>query len=79
MSIYTLISYYAQSDQLLLSRRGKLKGLDSQTVERINASMESRKPAYLASILVDTLKESSWSAEDIHFLGVEIINESGML
>lgn len=58
----------------------KVKGLDSQTVERINASMESRKPTYLASILVDTLKESGgWSAEDIHFLGVEIINESGML
>jgi hypothetical protein len=57
----------------------KVKGLDSQTVERINTSMESRKPTYLASILVDTLKDSGWSAEDIHFLGVEIINESGML
>ena len=48
-------------------------------MEWINASVESRKPAYLASILVDTLKEVGWSAEDIHFLGVEIINESGML
>ena len=57
----------------------KVKGLDSQTVERINTSMESRKPAYLASILVDTLKENGWTPEDIHFLGVEIINESGML
>ena len=57
----------------------KVKGLGSQTVERINTSMESRKPAYLASILVDRLRESGWSAEDIHFLGVEIINESGML
>lgn len=57
----------------------KVNGLDIQTVERINASMESRKPTYLASILADTLKESGWSAEDIHFLGVEIINESGML
>jgi hypothetical protein len=57
----------------------KVKSLDSQTVEKINASMESRKPTYLASILVDTLKDSGWSAEDIHFLGVEIINESGML
>jgi len=57
----------------------KVKGLDSQTVERINTSMESRKPAYLASILVDRLRESGWSTEDIHFLGVEIINESGML
>jgi len=57
----------------------KVKGLDDQTVERINASMESRKPTYLASILVDALRESGWSADDIHFLGVEIINESGML
>ena len=57
----------------------KVKGLDGQTVEKINTSMERRKPAYLASILVDTLKESGWSTEDIHFLGVEIINESGML
>lgn len=57
----------------------KVKGLDGQTVERINTSMESRKPTYLASILVDTLKENGWSTEDIHFLGVEIINESGML
>jgi hypothetical protein len=57
----------------------KVKGLDGQTVEKINTSMERRKPAYLASILVDSLKESGWTAEDIHFLGVEIINESGML
>ena len=57
----------------------KVKGLDEQTIERINTSMESRKPAYLASILVDTLKENGWTPEDIHFLGVEIINESGML
>ena len=58
---------------------GKLNGLDSQTLDKINTSMESRKPAYLASILVDTLKENGWTPEDIHFLGVEIINESGML
>lgn len=57
----------------------KEKGLDSQTVERINTSMESRKPTCLASILVDILKESGWTPDDIHFLGVEIINESGML
>jgi hypothetical protein len=57
----------------------KVKGLDSQAVERINTSMESRKPTYLASILVDILKENGWSPDDIHFLGVEIINESGML
>jgi hypothetical protein len=56
-----------------------MKGLDSQTVERINTSVESRKPTYLASILVDMLKDSGWTPEDIHFLGVEIINESGML
>jgi hypothetical protein len=57
----------------------KVKGLDGQTLDKINTSVENRKPTYLASILVDTLKESGWSAEDIHFLGVEIINESGML
>jgi hypothetical protein len=57
----------------------KVKGLDSQTVERINTSVDSRKPTYLASILVDMLKDSGWTPEDIHFLGVEIINESGML
>jgi hypothetical protein len=57
----------------------KLKGLDSQALDKINTSIESRKPAYLAVLLVDTLKESGWTAEDIHFLGVEIINESGML
>ena len=57
----------------------KAMGLDNQTVDRINTSIKGRKPTYLASILVDTLKESGWSAEDIHFLGVEIINESGML
>jgi len=57
----------------------KVKGLDIQTVERINTSMESRKPTYLASILVDALRERGWTPEDIHFLGVEIINESGML
>ena len=27
----------------------KIKGLDNQTVERINTSMENRKPTYLAS------------------------------
>jgi hypothetical protein len=54
-------------------------GLDNQTVERVNTSIESKKPTYLASILVDTLKECGWNSEDIHFLGVEIINESGML
>ena len=57
----------------------KVKGLDGQTMEKINTSMERRKPAYLASILVDSLKESGWTPEDIHILGVEIINESGML
>ena len=41
--------------------------------------MHKRKPTYLASILVATLKECGWNSEDIHFLGVEIINESGML
>ena len=57
----------------------KVKGLDSQTLDKINTSILSRKPTYLAVLLVDTLKDRGWSAEDIHFLGVEIINESGML
>ena len=57
----------------------KVKGLESQTLDKINTSILSRKPTYLAVLLVDTLKERGWSAEDIHFLGVEIINESGML
>ena len=57
----------------------KVKGLDSQTAERINTSILNRKPTYLAALLVDTLKESGWPPDDIHFLGVEIINESGML
>jgi hypothetical protein len=56
----------------------KVKGLNSQTLDKINTSMERRKPAYLASILVDFLKESGWTPDDVHFLGVEIINESGM-
>ena len=57
----------------------KVKGLDSQTLDKINTSILNRKPTYLAALLVDTLKESGWTADDIHFLGVEIINESGML
>lgn len=66
-----------------LYRRGKLekaaKGLEGQTLEKINTSIANKKPAYLAVLIVDTLKESGWSADDIHFLGIEIINESGML
>jgi hypothetical protein len=53
--------------------------LDDQILEKINASIANKKPAYLAVLIVDTLKESGWSADDIHFLGIEIINESGML
>lgn len=55
------------------------KGLEGQTLEKINTSIANKKPAYLAVLIVDTLKESGWSADDIHFLGIEIINESGML
>ena len=54
-------------------------GLGQDVLENINSSIANRKPTYLASILADTLKESGWSAEDIHFLGVEIINESGII
>jgi hypothetical protein len=55
------------------------RGLDDQILEKINTSIANKKPAYLAVLIVDTLKESGWSADDIHFLGIEIINESGML
>ncbi len=54
-------------------------GLGDDVLEKINSSIANRKPTYLASILVDTLRERGWTPEDIHFLGVEIINESGML
>jgi hypothetical protein len=77
-----LFSYYANVICNRITGGGnleKVNGLDSQTLDKINTSIESRKPAYLAVLLVDTLKESGWTAEDIHFLGVEIINESGML
>ena len=57
----------------------RVKGLDGQTVERINTSIMNRKPTYLAALFVDTLKECGWTPDDIHFLGVEIINESGIL
>ena len=53
--------------------------IGGKTLENLNSSISNRKPTYLASILVETLKESGWTPEDIHFLGVEIINESGML
>ncbi len=51
----------------------------TQTIERIDACVVNRKPALLAMILVDILKDNGWSPDDIHFLGSEIINESGML
>jgi hypothetical protein len=57
----------------------KEKGLDSRTVDKINTSILNRKPTYLAVLLVDMLKECGWTPDDIHFLGVELINESGML
>ena len=54
-------------------------GLGADVLDKINSSIANRKPTYLASILVDALKERGRTPEDIHFLGVEIINESGML
>ena len=51
--------------------------LDNQTVERVNISIDSKKPTYLASILFDSMKKCGQDSEDIHFLGVEIIKESG--
>jgi len=52
---------------------------DIQTIDRINDCISKRKPALLALLLVDVLKDNGWSPDDIHFLGSEIINESGML
>jgi len=54
-------------------------GLNRQVLEKIEACVVKRKPAFLAMILVDMLKDYDWSTDDIHFLGSEIINESGML
>ena len=54
-------------------------GLGDQILVKINTSIANKKPGYLATLLVDTLKESGWTADDIHFLGIEIINESGIL
>lgn len=56
-----------------------MKEPDNLTMEKINASITNRKPAFLAVLLVEALKECGWKSDDIHFLGVEIINESGML
>lgn len=57
----------------------KMKEPDNLTMEKINASITNKKPAFLAVLLVEALKECGWKSDDIHFLGVEIINESGML
>ena len=54
-------------------------GLNRQVLDKIEACVVNRKPAFLAMILVDMLKDYDWSVDDIHFLGSEIINESGML
>ena len=56
-----------------------INGMDDQTLDKILSSVASRKSAYLAILLVDILKEYGWSPDDVHFLGSEIINESGML
>ena len=56
-----------------------INGMDDQTLDKILSSVASRKSAYLAILLVDILKENGWSPDDVHFLGSEIINESGML
>lgn len=56
-----------------------INGLDDQTLSKIIATVANKKPAYLAILLVDILKENGWSPDDVHFLGSEIINESGIL
>ena len=53
--------------------------LNRKVFDKIESCVVNRKPAFLAMILVDFLKDSDWSPDDIHFLGSEIINESGML
>ncbi len=53
--------------------------LDMEEVEKIKNVLLNRKPAYLAMLLVDILKDYGWTADDIQFLGSEIINESGLL
>jgi hypothetical protein len=50
-----------------------------QITGKITSTIVNRKPAFLAMLLVDILKENGWSPDDIHFLGSEIINESGVL
>jgi hypothetical protein len=57
----------------------KIRSLDSQTLEKINSSITNKKPTYLTALLVDILREHRWKSDDIHFLGVEIINESDLL
>jgi hypothetical protein len=64
------------------AREEKLDNISESDIkinDKINSSVVNRKPALLAMLLVDILKENGWSADDIHFLGSEIINESGVL
>jgi len=70
------------SCRLIATRRGNLEkklDLGDHTMDRINACITNRKPALLALLLVDVLKDNGWSPDDVHFLGSEIINESGIL
>jgi hypothetical protein len=55
------------------------KGQERHIMDRINDCIVNRKPALLALHLVDVLRESGWSPDDIHFLGSEIMNESADL
>lgn len=57
----------------------RMVGLDIEEVEKIKNVLVNRKPAFLAMLLVDILKDNGWNSDDIHFLGSEIINESGLL
>ncbi len=57
----------------------RMVGLDIEEVEKIKNLLVNRKPAFLAMLLVDILKDNGWNSDDIHFLGSEIINESGLL
>jgi hypothetical protein len=57
----------------------EIMGLDNKSLDKIRTSVAKRKPAYLAILLVDILKYNGWSPDDVHFLGSEIINESGVL
>lgn len=53
--------------------------LDDRAAEKLESYISTRKSSILALLLVDILRDNSWKADDIHFLGSEIMNEAGHL